>query len=40
MNTCESFLVTRKLVKKKDEFFTKNPDENTPHLIAAWIMNA
>jgi len=35
MNTCESFLVTRKLVKKKDEFFTKNSDENTPHLIAA-----
>jgi hypothetical protein len=38
MNTCEDFLVAKKLVKR-GEFFTKNPSEDTPSLIAAWIMN-
>ena len=39
MDTCENFLVARNLVKQ-GEFFTTNPGENIPHLIAAWIMNA
>jgi hypothetical protein len=39
MNTCEDFLVARNLVKE-GKFFTTNPSENTPYLIAAWIMNA
>jgi hypothetical protein len=34
MDTCENFLVAKNLVKR-GEFFTKNPGENTPYLIAA-----
>jgi hypothetical protein len=38
MDTCEDFLVARNWAKR-GEFFTTNPDKNTPYLIAAWIMN-
>ncbi len=38
METCEDFLVARGLVRR-GEFFTKDPQKNTPYLIAAWIMN-
>ena len=39
MDTCEDFLVAKNLAKG-GKFFTINPNEITPYLIAAWIMNA
>jgi hypothetical protein len=39
MDSCEDFLVAKNLVER-GEFFATNPGENTPYLIAAWIMNA
>ena len=39
MSNCEEFLVSQRLVKKKGEFFKKNPSDNAAHFIAAWIMH-
>ena len=37
MDSCENFHIVRGLVHR-GTFFTKNSGENTPYLIAAWIM--
>jgi len=36
---CASFLITNGLIAKQDEFLCPTPPENSPTLIAAWIMN-
>jgi len=36
---CASFLISNHFIVKQDEFFCPTPPENSPTLIAAWIMN-
>jgi hypothetical protein len=36
---CASFLISNGFIAKRDEFFCPTPPENSPTLIAAWIMS-
>jgi len=39
MKQCENFLVSSKLLKEGEPFFTSKPSEDAPWHIASWIMN-
>jgi hypothetical protein len=33
------FFLSQKLIAKREQFFSKNPQENADKLIVAWIMH-
>jgi hypothetical protein len=39
MAKCLDFLVEKKLIKKREGFFSAMPPQNAPFGICAWIMN-
>ncbi|KAF8801121.1 hypothetical protein BYT27DRAFT_7115832 [Phlegmacium glaucopus] len=39
IEACASFLVSKGLIKKREEFFSQTPPKEAPTLIIAWIMN-
>jgi hypothetical protein len=34
------FFISQKLITKREQFLSKNPQENADKLIVAWIMHA
>jgi len=35
---CTNFLIAKKFIQKKDDFFCANPPNDAPLFIIAWIM--
>ncbi|KAF9071273.1 hypothetical protein BDP27DRAFT_1219208, partial [Rhodocollybia butyracea] len=40
MNQCEEFLIERRLIKQRGDFFTKKPPTDAAEMIVAWIMES
>lgn len=38
MVQCTNFLIAKKFIRKKDDFFCANPPKDAPLFIIAWIM--